>query len=95
MKVEVPDGTNPDGTPRTKIVEQMQYIDGWIDSSFIGLAPASDPQIVVYILLHKPATWDLYQMADRPENVFSRLAPQLFDYLAIPPDRTEQPVAMP
>lgn len=95
VKVEVPDGTNPDGTPRTKIVEQMQYIDGWIDSSFIGLAPASDPQIVVYILLHKPATWGLYQMADRPENVFSRLAPQLFDYLAIPPDRTEQPVAMP
>jgi cell division protein FtsI/penicillin-binding protein 2 len=95
VKVEVPDGTNPDGTPKTKIVEQMQYIDGWIDSSFIGLAPATDPQIVVYILLHKPATWGLYQMADRPENVFSRLAPQLFDYLAIPPDRPEQPVAMP
>lgn len=95
VDVEVPDGTNPDGTPKTKIVQQFQYIDGWIDSSFIGVAPASDPQVVVLILLHKPSTWGLYQMADRPENVFSRLAPQLFDYLAIPPDRNEQPVAMP
>lgn len=95
VEVEVPDGANADGTPRTKTVEQWQYIDGWIDSSFIGVAPATDPQIVVYILIHKPATWGLYQMADRPETVFARLAPQLFDYLAIPPDRPEQAVAMP
>lgn len=95
VDVEVPDGTNADGTPRTKTVQQFQYIDGWIDSSFIGVAPATDPQIVVLILLHKPSVWGLYQMADRPENVFNRLAPQLFDYLAIPPDRTDQPVAMP
>lgn len=95
VDVQVPDGTNRDGSPRTRTVQEWQYIDGWIDSSFVGLAPASDPEIVVYVLLHRPETWGLYQMADRPETVFSRLAPQLFDYLAIPPDRSEQPVARP
>jgi hypothetical protein len=66
-----------------------------VDSSFIGMVPASDPQLTVLILLHRPATWGRHQMMDRPDVVFARLAPQLLDYLAIPPDRPDGPVARP
>jgi hypothetical protein len=45
------------------------------------------------ILLHRPATWGRYQMVQRPEAVFHLLAPQILDYLAIPPDRRTAPVA--
>jgi hypothetical protein len=34
-------------------------------------------------------------MPERPEWVFADLMPQVLDYLAIPPDRPEQPVAQP
>jgi len=76
-----------------KIVTRNKYIPGWIDSSFIGVYPASRPQLVTLILLHRPVTWGRYSMVQRPEIVFHLLAPQLLDYLAIPPDRRTAPVA--
>jgi cell division protein FtsI/penicillin-binding protein 2 len=76
-----------------KVVARNQYIPGWIDSSFIGVYPASRPQLVTLILLHRPATWGRYQMVQRPEIAFHLLAPQILDYLAIPPDRRIAPVA--
>ncbi len=45
------------------------------------------------ILLHRPAVWGRYEMVERPETVFQDLAPQILDYLAIPPDRPTTPVA--
>jgi cell division protein FtsI/penicillin-binding protein 2 len=75
------------------LVTRNEYIEGWIDSSFIGVYPASDPQLVTLILLHRPSTWGRYQMVERPEKVFHDLAPQILDYLAIPPDRPSSPVA--
>ena len=71
----------------------QRYIDGWIDSSFIGLMPASNPKLVTLILVHRPATWGLYQMAERPDALFRALAPRILDYLAIPPDRQARTVA--
>ena len=76
-------------------VERWQYIDGWVDSSFIGFLPASDTKLVTLVLLHRPAVWGRYRMAERPETVYARLMPQVLDYLAIPPDRSPQPVALP
>lgn len=76
-------------------VERWQYIDGWIDSSYIGLLPAGDRELVTLVLLHRPAVWGLYRMAERPETVFARLMPQVLDYLAIPPDRPLDAVARP
>jgi cell division protein FtsI/penicillin-binding protein 2 len=76
-----------------KLVTRTEYIEGWIDSSFIGVYPASNPQLVTLILLHRPSTWGRYQMVERPETVFHDLAPQILDYLAIPPDRPTTPVA--
>jgi len=80
--------------PSGKIVTRNKYIPGWIDSSFIGVYPASRPQLVTLILLHRPVTWGRYSMVQRPEIVFHLLAPQLLDYLAIPPDRRTAPVAV-
>lgn len=86
-------GTDAKGKPIYEKVTRHRYIDGWIDSSFIGLMPASDPKLVTLILIHRPATWGLYQMAERPDSLFRGLAPRILDYLAIPPDRPGQPVA--
>jgi cell division protein FtsI/penicillin-binding protein 2 len=82
---------NADG----ETVEVFRYIDGWVDSSFIGLVPAGDTKLVTLVLIHRPAGAGGRYMPDRPENVFSRLMPDILDYLAIPPDRPEQPVAQP
>jgi hypothetical protein len=49
--------------------------------------PATRPELVTLILIHRPATWGLYEMAERPDALFRDLAPQILDYLAIPPDR--------
>jgi len=80
-----------DGQP----YERWTYIEGWIDSSFVGILPAGDTKLVTLILIHRPATWGLYQVAERPETVYARLMPQVLDYLAIPPDRPVDPVAQP
>jgi len=77
------------------MVERWRYIEGWVDSSYVGLLPAGDTKLATLILLHRPAVWGRYLMAERPETVYSRLMPQVLDYLAIPPDRPLEPVAQP
>ena len=86
IKVEGPNG---------ELVERWQYRDGWVDSSFVGLLPAGDTKLVTLVLIHRPAGAGGRTMPDRPENVYSRLMPQVLDYLAIPPDRPLEPVAQP
>jgi cell division protein FtsI/penicillin-binding protein 2 len=75
-------------------VTRWRYINGWVDSSFVGLLPAGDTKLVTLVLIHRPVPWDR-RMPDRPEQVFARLMPQVIDYLAIPPDRPADPVAQP
>ena len=86
IKVEDTDGN---------LVERWVYRDGWVDSSFVGLLPAGDTKLVTIVLIHRPAGAGGRHMPDRPENVYSRLMPQILDYLAIPPDRPLEPVAQP
>jgi cell division protein FtsI (penicillin-binding protein 3) len=94
-------GTAQIAGPRTvrlengETVERWEYVDGWVDSSFIGVLPEAETPLVSLILLHRPAVWGRYRMAERPETVFARLMPQVLDYLAIPPDRPAPPVAQP
>jgi cell division protein FtsI/penicillin-binding protein 2 len=95
VDVQVPNGVDAKGRPKTKVEQRWRYVEGWIDSSFIGISPASDPQLVTLILIHRPTTWGRYVMAERPEEVYAQLMPQLLDYLAIPPDRPLNPVARP
>src|SRR5687768_9503518 len=82
---------NADG----ETVERWQYIEGWVDSSFVGFLPAGDTKLVTLILINRPAGAGGRYMPDRPENVYSRLMPEVLDYLAIPPDRPLEPVARP
>jgi cell division protein FtsI/penicillin-binding protein 2 len=86
-------GTDDAGKPIYEMRTHMVYQHGWIDSSFISIMPANDPQFVTLILIHRPVTWGLYKMAQTPTSVFRSLAPQIFDYLAIAPDRDVSPVA--
>jgi cell division protein FtsI (penicillin-binding protein 3) len=90
---EVQVGTDGNGKPIYEMRTHLVYQQGWIDSSFISIMPADQPQFVTLILLHRPATWGLNQIAQSPVKVFRTLAPQIFDYLAIPPDRIVEPVA--
>ena len=85
-------GTDASGGPIYETRTQLVYQRGWIDSSFISILPASDPQFVTLILIHRPLTWGLYKMAQTPVSVFSGFAPQMLDYLAVPPDRIVTPV---
>jgi cell division protein FtsI (penicillin-binding protein 3) len=76
-------------------VTRWRYIDGWVDSSYIGFLPAGERKLVTLVLLHRPSVWGRYQMAERPETVYSRLMGQVLHYLAMPPDRPVDPVAQP
>ncbi|HSK94015.1 MAG TPA: penicillin-binding protein 2 [Candidatus Angelobacter sp.] len=76
-------------------VTRWEYIDGWVDSSYIGFLPHAERKLVTLVLLHRPNVWGRYQMAERPETVYSRLMAQVLQYLAIPPDRPLEPVAQP
>ena len=83
--------TAEDGTT----YERWEYIDGWVDSSFVGFLPEIDEPLVTLILIHRPAVWGRYQMAQRPETVYAELMPKVLEYLAVPPDRGQEPVARP
>jgi len=76
-------------------VQVYRYIDGWVDSSFVGMLPAGDTKLVTLILIHRPVGAGGPQMPQRPEWVYADLMPQVLDYLAIPPDRPLDPVAQP
>jgi cell division protein FtsI/penicillin-binding protein 2 len=78
-----------------EMVESWGYIDGWVDSSFVGILPASDLKLATLILIHRPAGAGGPHMPQRPEWVYAEMMPQVLDYLAVPPDRPAQPVALP
>jgi len=78
-----------------EMVEQWQYIDGWVDSSFVGILPAGDLKLATVIVIHRPAGAGGPKMPERPEWTYADLMPQVLDYLAIPPDRPVKPVAKP
>ena len=92
MRVQV--GTDAGGTPIYEMRTRMVYRRGWIDSSFVSILPATEPQLVTLILIHRPFTWGLYKVAQTPISVFRGLAPQMLEYLAIPPDRSLDTVAV-
>lgn len=95
--VTVPDpgGVDADGDGETDTITVQRYIEGWIDSSMVGIMPSSAPRVVALVLIHRPVIWGEYQMQETPELVFSELAPRIMDYLAIPPDRPVEGIATP
>jgi hypothetical protein len=85
-------GWDAAGNPIYQETTRQEYIEGWVDSSFIGIAPASDPRFVMMILIHRPVVGS-GGIGERPEVAFSQLAPLVFDYFAVPPDRAQPGVA--
>lgn len=94
VKVRVRTGWDASGNPIYVDSTRQEYIEGWVDSSFIGIAPASNPRFVMMILIHRPVVGS-GGIGERPETAFSQLAPLVFDYFGIPPDRTAPAVARP
>lgn len=92
-RVRVQIGTTSTGRPIYAMRTKNIYRDGWIDSSLIAIAPASAPQVVTLILIHRPVTWSGTRTAQSPVLVFHDWAPQMLEYLAIAPDRPVAPVA--
>jgi cell division protein FtsI (penicillin-binding protein 3) len=88
-------GPVEDKLPDGGTVERWRYIDGWVDSSFVGFVAESDPPLVTLILIHRPAGAGGPRMPERPETVYAELMPEVLDYLAIPPDRSTDAVATP
>lgn len=94
VNVRVQTGTDASGQPIYVDSVQQQYIEGWVDSSFIGIAPASNPRFVMMVLIHRPVVGS-GGIGERPEVAFAQLAPLVFDYFGIPPDRPAPGVAQP
>ncbi|TMB57499.1 MAG: penicillin-binding protein 2 [Chloroflexi bacterium] len=91
--VRVQTGTDASGRPIYGTQIRDVYRDGWIDSSFVSIVPASAPKVVTLILIHRPVTWGNLQTAQSVTSVYRDWAPQMLEYLAIPPDRPATPVA--
>ena len=94
VNVRVQTGWDANGQPIYVDTTRQAYIEGWIDSSFVGIAPASDPRFVMVILIHRPVVGS-GGIGERPEDAFAQLAPLVFDYFGIPPDRPLPGVAAP
>ena len=69
-----------------EIATEEGYIQDETIASFIGFAPAEDPQFVVMVKLDRPdpgiSRWAAYTATP----IFSRIAHRLFEHLNIPPD---------
>ncbi len=92
-RVRVQIGTTAAGRPIYAMRVKNVYREGWIDSSLVAIAPASAPQVVTLILIHRPVAWSGTHTAQSPVLVFHDWAPQMLEYLAIAPDRPVPPVA--
>ena len=85
VNVRVQTGTDANGQPIYVDTTRQAYVEG-VDSSFIGIAPASNPRFVMMVLIHRPVV-GRSGIGERPEVAFAQLAPEVFDYFGIPPDR--------
>jgi len=71
------------GTAQIPDLEEGGYSDETIHS-FVGFAPAFNPEFVILIKIDKPQ--GIRFASDSGSPVFKRLAKYLFDYLEIPPE---------
>lgn len=73
-----------------EIATEEGYIQDETIASFIGFAPADDPQFVVLVKLDRPdpgiSRWAAYTATP----IFSRIAHRLFEHLNIPPEAVRQ-----
>src|SRR5690606_35426540 len=70
-----------------------KYVNKYL-ASFVGLAPASDPRVIVAVMVDEPSAGKYYggQVA---APVFSRIAGDTLRTLRVPPDSTVVQLAIP
>jgi cell division protein FtsI/penicillin-binding protein 2 len=77
-------------TGTAQIPTQQGYTEDETIVSFVGFAPADDPQFVILVKLDRPnpaiSQWAAYTAAP----TFAKVARRLFEHLNIPPDRVRQ-----
>jgi len=71
-------------TGTAELATPLGYDEEKTIASFVGFAPADDPQVAVLVRLDKPTSSQWGAQTAAP--TFARLAQQLFRLLEIPPD---------
>ncbi len=78
------------GTAQKKLDGARGYAAGLYRASFIGIVPASDPELVILVTLDFDARTKFHQGGNSAGPVFKRIATASLRYLMIPPDRPEE-----
>jgi len=76
-------------TGTTKLTEpgRKGYVSGQYQSTFIGAAPAADPEIIVLVMIRRPDPAIGYYGATVAAPSAGRMIEQVLAYLEVPPDR--------
>ncbi|MCH8146551.1 MAG: penicillin-binding protein 2 [Planctomycetes bacterium] len=75
------------GTSKLTLPGHRGYVDGAYQSTFVGAAPASDPQVLVLIMIRRPNMAIGYYGATVAAPAAGRIIAQSLAYLEVPPDR--------
>ena len=75
------------GTSKLTLPGRRGYVDGEYQSTFVGAAPASDPQVLVLVMIRRPNKAIGYYGATVAAPAAGRIIAQSLAYLEVPPDR--------
>lgn len=75
------------GTSKLTLPGHRGYVDGAYQSTFVGAAPASDPQVLVLVMIRRPNKAIGYYGATVAAPAAGRIIAQSLAYLEVPPDR--------
>ena len=78
------------GTAQKKLEGARGYAAGLYRASFVGIVPASAPELVVLVTLDFDEKTKFHQGGNSAGPVFRRIATVALRYLMIPPDRPEE-----
>lgn len=76
------------GTPKLLYPGGKTYEPGAYQPVFIGAAPASDPQVAVLVMVHRPNASRGYYGGVVAAPAAAKILDWTLDYLGVPPDRT-------
>jgi len=74
------------GTSEVAVAGGGGYLGGAYNASFLGIAPADDPKVVVFITIHKPQ--GKHFGGDVAAPVYARIARDILPALRVPPEGT-------
>jgi cell division protein FtsI/penicillin-binding protein 2 len=85
-RAQVPGYTIAGKSGTAQIPTPQGYTERETIVTFVGFAPADDPQFVILVKLDRPSPDIGIWAGETAAPVFSRVAKRLFDHLQIPPD---------